>query len=271
MGAVEGRADQAAGKPLGEAVRERAEDLSRTEVAQPALLLLEWLAWEALIRQRTPVEAVAGHSLGEYAALAAAGVFAWDEAIQLVSWRGRLMQEAADARPGGMVAVLGLDASQVRELAASMGCHLANLNAPQQSVVAGGEADLALLTEEATRRGAKAVRLAVSGAFHSPFMAEAGARMVARIRKVPFAEPRITVISSVSGRAEHEPERLKELLCVQMTSPVLWSAVLEQLAALGVLEAVETGPGQVLTKLGRGQCEQVAFRTFEEVWKAGGR
>jgi len=269
--AVKARAEAAADIPLEALVCGRAEARARTEVAQPVLLFMEWLAWEALTRQGIPVKTVAGHSLGEYAALAAAEVFDWDTAVALVTLRGKLMQQAADARPGGMVAVLGLDAAQVERLARDEGCHVANRNAPFQTVVAGEAANLARLDEAATRRGGKAIRLTVSGAFHSPMMGMAAQQMATRIQKIPFAVPRTPVISGVSGRVEPSPGRLKDLLCAQMTSPVLWSAVVEQLASLGVSEAVETGPGQVLTKLGRGQCEKVAFRTFEEMWEACGR
>ncbi len=241
-----------------------AEEFSRTAVAQPAIFLVEWAAF-LVARERREPEAVAGHSLGEFAALAAAGVLDWPTAFKLVLLRGELMEEAAKNHPGGMLAVLGLPLGEAEEVAHESGCFLANFNAPGQVVLAGDPSALAHAEKLAQERGGKALRLAVAGAFHSPFMREAAQRFAQALEDLVFRPPKITFVSSASGKVEEDPGRLKEILKGQMTAPVLWAKAVETLAALGVEEAWEIGPGQVLTRLGRRITQGVRFRALAEV------
>ncbi len=257
--------EEVTGLPLSEMIMERPEELVRTQFAQPALLLVEWLAFLRLRNAGIPCQMVAGHSLGEYAALAGAEVFSWEEAMSLVTARGRVMEEAAGAQPGGMTAVVGLPAEQAEALASEVGCAVANYNAPGQTVLAGEKPALQRAGELARERGAKAVPLAVAGAFHTPHMASAQEKLARSIDAVRFSSPRCTFISGVSGHEESDPGEIKALLGRQMTSPVRWTMVVASLVEGGVEEAVEAGPGQVLTRLGRMQTDAVRFRALGEV------
>lgn len=253
------------GLPLVEIIRERPQELSRTAVAQPAILLVEWLAYARLQQAGKTPEAVAGHSLGEFAALAACGVFPWQEAMELVALRGRLMEEAAQAHPGGMLAVLKLPVEEVERLSDEAGCTVANYNSPGQVVLSGPPDALAKAQELAQAAGGKAVRLKVAGAFHSPAMAGAECALARALEEVHFSPPRCPFLSAVSGRPEESPDRIKELLARQMTSPVRWTGVIESLAALGIEEAWEVGPGEVLTRLGKRFGVGIRFLAFREV------
>jgi [acyl-carrier-protein] S-malonyltransferase len=147
--------------------RSPAEEFLQTSVAQPAIFLVEWAGF-LVAKERKEPEAVAGHSLGEFAALAAAGVLDWPLAFKLVLARGKLMEEAAQTHPGGMLAVLGLSLSEVESLARESGCFMANINAPEQVVLAGEVSALSRAEKLAKEMGGKALRLGVAGAFHSP-------------------------------------------------------------------------------------------------------
>ncbi len=257
--------EQLTGMALCESILERADELTGTQVAQPALLLVEWLAFLQLGRQGLSCDAVAGHSLGEYAALAAAEVFSWEEAMSLVAARGRAMATAAEAQPGGMSAVVGLPVDLVEELAALAGCAVANYNAPQQTVLAGERQALDRVARLAEEKGGKAVALPVAGAFHTSRMAAAQAELVLSIDAVRFGAPTCAFVSGVSGRVEYDPGEMKALLKRQMTSPVRWTEVVDSLLGCGVREAVEVGPGKVLTRLGRMRTDAIVFRALGEV------
>jgi len=238
--------------------------LVRTSYVQPLLLVVEQLITEVLKREaRIVPDVVCGHSLGEYAALAAAGVIGWEEALRLVALRGRLMEEAARRYPGTMAAIIAPTAEAER-IAAEAGCFAVNYNAPEQAVVSGERAAVERAVELARARGYRAVPLKVSGPFHTPFMREAEERLRGALAGVPFRRPRITFISAVSGRPESDPERIRALMEVQMTRPVRWTEVIRALEGLRVAEAVEAGPGQVLAKLGRRTTGAVNFRSWRE-------
>jgi [acyl-carrier-protein] S-malonyltransferase len=241
-----------------------AEELSRTSLAQPAIFLVEWVSFLVAKKLRAP-DAVLGHSLGEFAALAAAEALSWPEAFSLVLLRGRLMEEAAGKFPGGMLALLGLPPREAERIAQESGCFVANLNAPTQVVLAGKQENLKKAEEMAQKAGGKAVPLAVAGAFHSPFMAEAAQRLASALEELPFRPPKITFISSSTGSVERDPQRIRAILKDQMTAPVRWVEAVERMAELGVEEAWEVGPGQVLTRLGRRITERIRFRALSEV------
>ncbi|MGC9529856.1 MAG: ACP S-malonyltransferase [Candidatus Bipolaricaulaceae bacterium] len=258
-------AEEACGLPLREIILERAEALEDTQVAQPAILLVERLACAALERAGRRPRAVAGHSLGEYAALAAANSLPWQEAFTVVAVRGRAMAEAARQQPGGMIALLGLSAEAAVQIAEQTGCHVANYNAPGQTVLSGELGALQRAAALARDRGGRPRRLPVAGAFHSPRVQEAESTLATYLQRVSIAPPKVTFVSSTTGQPEDDPERILCLLCRQMTSPVRWTSVLACLPQLGVREAVEAGPGQVLTRLGSTTCPEVRFRALGEV------
>ena len=241
-----------------------AEEFLQTSVAQSAIFLVEWAGFLVAKGRKAP-EVVAGHSLGEFAALAAAGVLDWPLAFELVLARGRLMEKAAQTHPGGMLAVLGLSLPKVEGLARESGCFVANINAPDQVVLAGELPALSRAEKLAKEAGGKALRLVVAGAFHSPFMTKAAQEFAQILEDLVFRPPKVTFVSSSTGEVENDPARIKEILKGQMTAAVQWVKAAETLAALGVDEAWEIGPGQVLTRLGRRITARIRFRALEEV------
>lgn len=233
------------------------ELLVRTDRAQPALFCLSYVLWLEFSNRFSglPV-AAAGHSVGEYAALVASGVLGFQEALSVVATRGRAMAEAADAEQSGMMALMGVSAERAEEIAQARrreGGRLvvANLNAPGQVVVAGGAADLDWLESQARNlRLRRMVRLAVAGAFHSPFMAPAARSVAAALEGVRLDSPRFPVYSNVTSRPLQR-DRVAEILVDQVCSPVRFDQSLQAMAAEGVDTFVHVGPGKVTAGLAR--------------------
>lgn len=228
-----------------------AEELRATREAQVSTFLTSLLA-HAGLRAAAPdldVVAVAGHSLGELTALVAAGALGPDEGLRLVAERGEAMQAAADARPGTMAAVLGLEDDDVaRTLERAQGCWVANLNAPANVVVSGTVEGVAAGGEALKAVGARRVLpLPVGGAFHSPLMVPAQERLDRALRAASFRDPAVPVLSAVVAAQYQRDEA--ELLSRQLTAPVQWRQTVEALVARGVDTVVEVGPGGVLTGL----------------------
>ena len=252
-------ADAALGIPLSTLCFEGPEsELTATQNAQPALLAHGAAAW-AVVRERLAprVRAAAGHSLGEFTAYHAAGTFGLAEALRVVRRRGELMAESGTRTPGAMAAVLGLDEAGVesacREAAAAAGgvCVPANYNTPEQLVISGDVAAVEKAMELAKARGAKrALRLNVSGAFHSPLMASAGAGLQTALDAAGARAPAFPVYSNVSADAVTDAPTAVRLLREQLTSPVRWTEEVRRIAAAvpGAL-FVELGPGSVLANL----------------------
>jgi [acyl-carrier-protein] S-malonyltransferase len=220
-----------------------------TAMQQPALLLCSLCAWahEGWDEPDAPASAAAGHSLGEYAALVAAGALSFDDAVALVAERGAAMDEAARLQAGGMLALLGGEDHAVRGLAARFGLTIANDNAPGQLVLSG--ADDAIAGAERVARdetGARARRLDVAGAFHSPLMAPAAERLAAALDRTPFAPPRLPVYANATAAPFTDPRRE---LAEHLLQPVRWRETLLALRAAGMERFVELGPGAVLTGL----------------------
>jgi len=240
-----------------------AERLFPTDVAQPAILI-DSLAHDGALRRAgfTPA-LVAGHSLGEFAALVSAGVLDAEDALALVIERGALM---AQATGGAMAAIVKLDLETVERLCRNAGPEVvvANHNGTHQVVVSGTEEAVAAVSEAAGAGGGRGIRLKVSGAFHSPFMADARDALAERIDRTTFREPAVPIVSSVSGQVERDPERIRSLVRDQMTACVRWADVMERLVEHGVSQAIEAGSGNVLTGLGRRFTEAVRFLTYEE-------
>ncbi|HVL96965.1 MAG TPA: ACP S-malonyltransferase [Solirubrobacteraceae bacterium] len=217
-----------------------------TRFAQPAILCASLAGWDEL-RERLPAPpaALAGHSLGELSALAAAGVVAEADAVRLAALRGRLMSEAGG---GTMVAALGGDAGAVEAIARRHGLVVANDNAPGQLVLSGPRPGAAAAAAELRAGGVRALELNVSGAFHSPLMAPAAAPFAAALERVALRAPRLEVWSSLTAAPIDDPRRR---LVEALTRPVRWRETVLALRGAGIDEFEETGPGRVLTKLVR--------------------
>lgn len=228
------------------------EDLVDTEVQQPVLVATS-LAILAAIRERgIEPDVVVGHSVGEFAALAAAGALDTDDAIGLVRERGLAMAEAAKERPGTMAAILGLDDEEVEKLCRKIiGVWPANYNCPGQVVVSGEHDAVEECCAEAESLGARrAVRLKVSGAFHSPLVARAADRLRPALERAHFADPLAPFMSTVTARVE-PAQKLAALLLDQLTAPVRFTQAATELMRSGVTTFVEVGPGNVLSGLVR--------------------
>ncbi|TMK70744.1 MAG: ACP S-malonyltransferase [Actinobacteria bacterium] len=245
------RASEAAGLDLVRLVFDAPEiELVDTEVQQPALIATS-LAFLAAIRERgIKPDFVVGHSVGEFAALAAASALKVEEAITLVRERGIAMAEAAKRHPGSMAAILGLDDATVERICRRiLNVWPANYNCPGQVVISGEHASVeeacALAQEEGARR---AVKLRVSGAFHSPLVARAADRLRPAIEKVKFSEPTAPFMSTVTARVENA-KRMGPLVLEQLTAPVRFTQAAQALVKEGVNTFVEVGPGNVLSGL----------------------
>lgn len=224
-----------------------------TAMQQPALLICSLCAWA----DDRPEDAIAaaGHSLGEYAALVAAGALSADDAVRLVAERGAAMDAAGRENPGGMTAFLGGDPAAVAALAEETGLTLANDNAPGQLVLSGSLDALDAAEARAGETGARTRRLDVAGAFHSPLMAPAADRLTAALEQTPFAEPRIPVYCNSTAAPFTDP---RAELAGNLLKPVRWRETLLALRASGVERFVELGPGSVLSGLVKRTLREVA-------------
>jgi [acyl-carrier-protein] S-malonyltransferase len=241
-------ADEVLGFPLSRIIREGPEEeLRRTANTQPALLLVSLAAFRALDLRPS---FVAGHSLGEYSALVAAGALSFRDAIALVHKRGRYMQEAVPSGEGAMFALIGVDLESVeRAVAAATGpVDVANLNAPDQIVLAGARAATRRAAEDTGAR--KIVELAVSAPFHCRLMKPAEERLAADLDRVAFADPEIPLYTNVDAEKVTTAAGARDALKRQVTRPVRWTeSVARMISAEGVHTFVEVGPGSVLSGL----------------------
>jgi [acyl-carrier-protein] S-malonyltransferase len=237
-----------------------ADVLEDTINAQPAILTATVAAPEALRERAHAAGAkiqpmiVAGHSLGEFTALVAAGVIDFPSALQIVRERGRLMKEAGEERPGGMAAVIGLDrdtlAGLVAEAEAAGVVALANDNCPGQSVISGELGALHRAMDLAKQAGAKRVaRLGISIASHSPLMSRASLQRGEMLHRLPLQAPRVPVVANATGAAMHTVEEIRHELAHHVERPVNWTRSVREMLDAGVATFVEVGPGQVLSGL----------------------
>ena len=231
------------------------EELTKTHNTQPALLTASvalWRIWQ--IDAPVKPDYLAGHSLGEYSALVCAGVIDFEEAVETVRKRGELMNAAVPNGEGGMAALMGLDDEGVLECCekADGAVSPANYNAPGQVVISGETAALDRAIIIAKELGAKrAVKLEVSGPFHSQLMLRAKDEFSEHLAKVTFKNPAIPVIQNVDAEVQTEPEKIRSNLVEQLSSPVMWTAIMMKLVDLGVEKLVECGPGSVLRGLAK--------------------
>jgi [acyl-carrier-protein] S-malonyltransferase len=241
------------------------EKLTDTLHAQPALLVVGVLCAAWTQSRGIQAQMTAGHSLGEYAALAAAGALAFEDALKLVQRRAQLMSEADS---GAMAAIIGMDdeaASQFVENVRGSGVlTAANFNAPGQVVISGDAESVANAMQEAKPRGAKmAIKLPVSGAFHSPLMSAAGREMQSLIEAAPFRDAQIPVYQNTTAKAATGAAELKAALIPQMTGPVRWSQTMQHMIEDGAVQFFELGPGNVLCGLLKRIDKSIACETAD--------
>jgi [acyl-carrier-protein] S-malonyltransferase len=232
-----------------------ADQLNMTVNTQPAMLTAAIAAYRAWLGSGGPVPAiVAGHSLGEYSALVASGVFSFRDALPLVKYRAQCMQEAVPEGTGAMAAILGLDDEAAKaacgEAAQGEVVQAVNFNAPGQVVIAGHKGAVARAIEACKARGAKrAMPLPVSAPFHSSLMQPAANKLEVFLKDVVFAVPSVPVVNNVDVKIESDPDKIKNALVRQAASPVRWVEIVRAMAEQGVTHVVECGPGKVLAGL----------------------
>ena len=234
------------------------EALNDTSNTQPAILAASIAALRALEEQEGSPVYVAGHSMGEFSALVAAGALSFEDGLTLVRERGRLMKEAGDRRPGGMAAILGLGRQQLESICAGVVAGakeyvgIANDNCPGQIVISGSLEPLGRAMALAKKHGARRViRLTVSIAAHSPLMDEAAAKFRHLLNATPFYEPAIPFVANTTAQPAADPEAIRHALGEQLTSPVRWTESVRFMIGQGVSRFVEVGPRDVLTGLMR--------------------
>lgn len=229
-------------------------DLNRTDNTQPAIYTVSLIAWTLLAERGIKPEAMAGHSLGEYSAMVAAGVMSFEDGLQTVRRRGLLMAQGEALGAGGMVVVLGLPSEAVAELcrdASDAGVvEVANYNSPEQTVISGELPALERAMVLAKERGAKrALKLNVSAPFHSSLMAPVAQEMSTVLAEVAMTAPRVPVVANVTADYVQTTEAIRDALVRQVAGSVRWTDSIRRLAADGIEATVEAGPGKVLTGL----------------------
>ena len=227
------------------------EELKQTNVTQPAIFLHSVIL-ASTVADFAP-EMVAGHSLGEFSALVAAGALSFEDALRLVAQRAAAMQRACELTPSTMAAVLGLDDEKIEQICASVEGEVvvaANFNCPGQVVISGSHEGVRLAGEKLKEAGAKRVLpLPVGGAFHSPLMEPAREELAAAIEHTQFSEPRCPIYQNVNAQAATDVATIKANLISQLTAPVRWTQSVKNVVADGATEFVECGPGKVLQGL----------------------
>ncbi len=227
------------------------EQLRQTNVTQPAIFLHSVILAKSLGGAFNP-DMVAGHSLGEFSALVAAGALSFEDGLTLVSKRAAAMQKACEANPSTMAAVLALPDEKVEEICASIEGVVvpANYNCPGQLVISGSNEAIDAACAKLLEAGAKrALKLSVGGAFHSPLMEPAKQELQAAIEAAPFAKPICPVYQNVDAKPYTDPAKIKTNLIAQLTAPVRWTQIVQNMIADGANEFVEVGPGKVLAGL----------------------
>lgn len=243
------------------------EQLTQTGTCQPALFV-HGIALAEILREQGKLNDVSlamGLSLGEVTALTFAGVFDFETGLRVVAERGRLMQLACEQTRGGMAAVIGEERPRVAELCTEFGIEAANFNAPGQIIVSGEKSRIDAAVAAAKERGWKKVLpLNVAGAYHSKLMEPARAAFAAFLEQIPFAAPKVTVLTNTTGQAVSDPASIREALVKQVVSSVLWEDCMREASRLGAVQFVECGPGGVLAGLARRTNRDWPVKSFSE-------
>jgi [acyl-carrier-protein] S-malonyltransferase len=262
------RADKLLGYRISEIMFDGpAEVLTQTKHTQPAIFIHSAALFDSL---NIVADMTAGHSLGEYTALYAAGVLDFESALSLVSLRGRLMQQAGDVHPGTMAAIIGMDDSAVDEICREATQIIqkpvvpANYNCPGQLVISGDKDAVVKAVELAKERGCRIAKmLPVSGAFHSPLMKPALQPLEEKLSEISFSVPACPVYSNFTAKASKDPGELKDNLLSQLTSPVRWTETLLHMEYDGASSFIEVGPGNVLQGLAKRTVKNATIEGYE--------
>ena len=247
------------------------EELRKTVNTQPAILTVSVATLRVLQQAGISFDITAGHSLGEYSALVAAGVLDFADAVRLVNKRGQYMQEAVPLGEGAMAAVMGMEREKVVEICAEVekevgAVQAVNFNCPGQIVIAGKTAAVEKAAAALKAAGAKrAIMLPVSAPFHSTLLQPAAAKLAVELDKVPFHEPKLPVVANVTGKIANTSHEIKQLLVTQAANPVLWEDCVAAIAASGVMSSVEIGPGKVLTGFTKKIAPDIVTLNVEDV------
>ena len=228
------------------------EELTKSNICQPAIFVTSFAAYRALQKEKNVAfSCAAGLSLGEWGALCVAGVLDFRSTLKVLEARGRFMQEACEATPSGMIAIVGASPEQLNALCEKTSCTVANVNSSAQVVLSGSKESIARAAEEAKTLGIKrAIPLATAGAFHSPFMASAREKLAPILDTIEFHAPTMPVLSNVTGRPHADDgETIKKTMLEQVTGTTNWAADVECAKSLGATRFVEFGPGKVLSGL----------------------
>lgn len=228
--------------------------LKNTEICQPAIFLHSIILFELLKEKKISVNYTAGHSLGEYTAITAANVVDFENGLKIVKKRGELIKEASEKNPGGMAAIIGLERKKVEEICSESGknglLQLVNFNSPNQIVISGSNELITQAIEKAKLNGAlKAVKLEVSGAFHSKFMEPAYYGIKEYLKDISFEKSQFPIVSNVTAKLMTEQNEIKENVTKQIISPVMWEDSMRFMLDEGVDVFIELGPGGVLKGL----------------------
>ncbi len=248
------------------------EELTKTENAQPAILTVNAIVTQILADKGIRPDFAAGHSLGEFSALVAAGMLSFEDALKVVRKRGELMAKADPEGKGGMAAVLGMDDEEVkkvcREVSKTAYVEPVNFNSPGQVVISGLKSGIEAAIPKLEEAGAmKIVPLNVSGAFHSKLMEPAAEEFAKFLDGIAFSKPSCKVVSNVTAQVEDETN-VKELLVRQMKSPVLWVACVQYMKAQGVTEAVEAGLGRILAGMVKKIDREIPVTAWDKALEA---
>jgi [acyl-carrier-protein] S-malonyltransferase len=239
------------------------EELKKTEITQPAILTVSVAAYEHL---KMRPDAVAGHSLGEYSALVAAGSLAFKDAVKVVYLRGKFMQEAVPIGAGAMSAVLGISRDKIVEICRQVGnVQPANFNSPDQVVISGGAEAVQLAGQKLKEAGAKRViLLSVSAPFHSQLMEPAARKLAAELEMIEIQDASIPVMDNVTADYVTAGSKIRDLLIRQVTASVLWEDSVRKMIADGITNFIEVGPGRVLSGLIKKIDPGVGVKTYDE-------
>lgn len=260
-------AEEASGLPIQRLCFEGPlDELTLTVNQQPAMVAVDLAVWQMLNAAGIKPVAVAGHSVGEYAALVAAGVLTLADGLKLVSLRGQLMDRDANANPGAMAAVMGKTPEEVADICQQAGgvVQPANYNAGAQTVITGTKEDVAAAGKLAKEAGAKVIPLKVSGAWHSPLIEKAGQDMRAALEEVSFAQPVCAHLPNTTGRPSQDAAEIKKELMGQLTSSVRWVQSVEAMIDMGVEAFIEAGPKNVLAGLIKKTSPEVKVYSVED-------
>ena len=247
-------AEEISGFPLSRLCQDGPmEELTRTVHLQPAMTVMNLICWQALAKAGVRPAFFAGHSLGEYGALAAAGILSPEDTLALVTERGRLMERESERNPGGMQAVVKLPIEQVRMIVESAQAQgrltVANHNSAEQIVISGEVAALEAAAELVKKEGGKAIPLKVSGAWHSQLIQGAIPDFETAMAKISFSAPQTPVLFNVKAATESDPEAIRRIMARQIASTVRWFEIIQQMMAEEVRVFIEVGPKNVLTGL----------------------